>query len=261
MLRTHKIFSNKQIAEKLNVPITNVEHWFRRDEYFSIPDADIWFQLKELLGITTDEFDAPITEFEEREGVFEQSNRVYHEDGVSPTIMAETNNGIRIATNNKQGYQEVSEGDFINLQYASSSTRRGRIGEQIAQTICCTDEQGVAVEAPFAYDEQNGYARSDGTVGTLTTNGSSLKHNNRVIVPNDEKTEKKDNLRIRKLTPLECWRLMDFDDEDFHKAEAIESNTQLYAQAGNSIVVNCLVAIFGQMFEGKEHIYEKLHRT
>lgn len=62
---------------------------------------------------------------------------------------------------------------------------------------------------------------------------------------------------IRKLTPLECWRLMDFDDEDFHKAEAIESNTQLYAQAGNSIVVNCLVAIFGQMFEGKEHIYEK----
>lgn len=257
MLRTHKIFSNKQIAEKLNVPITNVEHWFRRDEYFSIPDADIWFQLKELLGITTDEFDAPITEFEEREGVFEQSNRVYHEDGVSPTIMAETNNGIRIATNNKQGYQEVTEGDFINLQYASSSTRRGRIGEQIAQTICCTDEQGVAVEAPFAYDEQNGYARSDGTVGTLTTNGSSPKHNNRVVVSNDEKTEKNNNLRIRKLTPLECWRLMDFDDEDFRKAEAIESNTQLYAQAGNSIVVNCLVAIFGQMFEGKEHIYEK----
>ena len=79
----------------------------------------------------------------------------------------------------------------------------------------------------------------------------------RIDIPQDEGEEKNNNLRIRKLTPLECWRLMDFDDEDFCKAEAIESNTQLYAQAGNSIVVNCLVAIFGQMFEGKEHIYEK----
>ena len=61
--------------------------------------------------------------------------------------------------------------------------------------------------------------------------------------------------KIRKPTPLECWRLMDFDDEDFYKARAIESNTQLYAQAGNSIVVNCLVAIFGQMFDGKENVY------
>ena len=41
------------------------------------------------------------------------------------------------------------------------------------------------------------------------------------------------------------------------QAKAIESNTQLYAQAGNSIVVNCLVAIFGQMFEGKEEIYKE----
>ena len=259
MLRTHKALTNKQIAEKLNVPITNVEHWFRRDEYFSIPDAEIWFQLKELLGIKTDEFDASITEFEEREGVFEQGNRVYHEDGISPTVMAETNNGIRIATNNKQGYAEINDGDFVNLQYASSSTRRGRIGEQIAQTLCCTDEQGVAVEAPFAYDEQNGYARSDGTVGTLTTNGSSPKHNNRVVVPDEENNSRiqESSLRIRKLTPLECWRLMDFDDEDYYKAQAIESNTQLYAQAGNSIVVNVLTAIFGQMFDGKEDIYKE----
>lgn len=62
-------------------------------------------------------------------------------------------------------------------------------------------------------------------------------------------------LRIRKLTPKECLRLMDFDDDDYLKMKEIESNTQLYAQAGNSIVVNCLVAIFGQMFEGKENVY------
>ena len=63
------------------------------------------------------------------------------------------------------------------------------------------------------------------------------------------------NYRIRKLTPLECWRLMDFSDEDFHKAESVNSNSQLYKQAGNSIVKNVLVAIFGQMIPGKEKVY------
>ncbi|MBR2408947.1 MAG: DNA cytosine methyltransferase [Lachnospiraceae bacterium] len=63
--------------------------------------------------------------------------------------------------------------------------------------------------------------------------------------------------RIRKLTPLECWKLMDFSDQDFHKAEAVNSNTQLYKQAGNSIVRNVLVAIFGQMLPGKEDEYKK----
>ena len=53
--------------------------------------------------------------------------------------------------------------------------------------------------------------------------------------------------RIRKLTPLECWRLMDFTDEDFRKAEEVNSNTQLYKQAGNSIVKAVLMAIFKQM--------------
>ena len=120
---------------------------------------------------------------------------------------------IAIKNNNSKGYMEAGDGDFINLQYTSSSTRRGRVGEGVAQTICCTDEQGVV--------------------------------------------QAESNLRIRKLTPLECWRLMDFDDEDFYKAQATESNTQLYAQAGNSIVVNCLVAIFGQLFEGKEDIYKE----
>jgi DNA (cytosine-5)-methyltransferase 1 len=56
------------------------------------------------------------------------------------------------------------------------------------------------------------------------------------------------NYRIRKLTPKECWRLMGFTDEDFCKAEKVNSNTQLYKQAGNSIVVEVLEGIFKQMF-------------
>ncbi len=53
--------------------------------------------------------------------------------------------------------------------------------------------------------------------------------------------------RIRKLTPKECWRLMGFSDEDFDKAKEVNSDTQLYKQAGNSIVVDVLEAIFKQM--------------
>ena len=58
------------------------------------------------------------------------------------------------------------------------------------------------------------------------------------------------DFRIRKLTPKECWRLMGFDDEDFYKAEAVNSNAQLYKQAGNSICVPCLKAIFSALLKG-----------
>jgi DNA (cytosine-5)-methyltransferase 1 len=61
--------------------------------------------------------------------------------------------------------------------------------------------------------------------------------------------DKPADLRIRKLTPLETWRLMGFDDSDFHKAELVNSNTQLYKQAGNSIVVDVLEYILKQLFK------------
>lgn len=81
--------------------------------------------------------------------------------------------------------------------------------------------------------------------------GQVLETSNREIA-NSITTIQKDslvneNMRIRKLTPKECWRLMGFDDCDFDKASQVNSDTQLYKQAGNSIVVNVLTAIFGEM--------------
>lgn len=88
---------------------------------------------------------------------------------------------------------------------------------------------------------------SDRTVGIPTE--QRLEVNNKGV-SNTLTTVQKDNMvldpdyRIRKLTPLECWRLMGFDDRDFYKAKAVGiSNSQLYKQAGNSIVVNVLEAI------------------
>ena len=55
--------------------------------------------------------------------------------------------------------------------------------------------------------------------------------------------------RIRKLTPKECWRLMGFKDEQFNKASEVCSNSQLYKQAGNSIVVNVMEEILKNLIK------------
>lgn len=66
------------------------------------------------------------------------------------------------------------------------------------------------------------------------------------------------NYRVRKLTPLECWRLMAFTDEDFYKAKNVGvSNSQLYKQAGNSIVVKVLEGIFKELFLSEKENNER----
>lgn len=110
-------------------------------------------------------------------------------------------------------------------------------------TLTAQDRHGVAI----AYDEQNKNIRKDGTVGTLTCDGSSPKHNNRII-------EFGSNVRIRRLTPRECWRLQGFPDEYFDKAKAAGiSDTQLYKQAGNGVTVNVARAIGERLKEVEEH--------
>ena len=78
--------------------------------------------------------------------------------------------------------------------------------------------------------------RTDGVSNTLTT----VQKDNYLF---------ETNFRIRKLTPKECWRLMGIDDECFDKAEQVNSNSQLYKQAGNGIVVNVLYYIFKELFK------------
>lgn len=342
--------STQDIADRLkNVPLTTVEHWFRQDNSFAIPDETIWFKLKSLLRIETNEFDEAITVFEEREGVFEKSNRCYFSNGIAPTITsASADEKIVEPTINVIGNYSPSGHDASRIVATDGlaptvKENHGTVtaitepvpfdyrydeGVRVRQDGCMPtlnathtgttsmSGQGFIAE-PLAYDEQNGYIRKDGTVGTLTTDGSSPKHNNRVIEncyvsekgvkyildakrgmatdvnadvsqpltakgqanwtgsfvsPDIESLEKSstigsteptkinlkdgtqitsnDNLvglRIRKLTPKECWRLMGFDDADFEKAAQYNSNSQLYKQAGNSIVVDVLAHIFTKM--------------
>lgn len=95
----------------------------------------------------------------------------------------------------------------------------------------------IQVGALSGFESRNRVYSVEGIVSTLQT---SKEYNCPIIV----------DYRIRKLTPLECYRLMDVDDEDAKKMLAINSETQCYKQAGNSIVVSVLAAIFKNMFLG-----------
>ena len=93
---------------------------------------------------------------------------------------------------------------------------------------------GINISSRMKYQRGNVQKQS---CQTITTSGG----NDRGVVTTD--------YRIRKLTPRECFRLMGFDDSDFDKVEGKLSNTQLYKQAGNSIVVNVLEEIYKHLFK------------
>lgn len=65
-----------------------------------------------------------------------------------------------------------------------------------------------------------------------------------------------DGLKIRRLTPKEAWRLMGFDDSDYEQAAKFNSKSALYRQAGNSIVVQCLEAILGNLLNETTEDYQ-----
>lgn len=476
-LREHKSkqkLSNKHIALILDVPVTKVEHWFRKDSSFAIPEPNVWYCLKELLEITTNEFDDSIMTFVEKENVFESANRVYGIDGLAPTItcgstdirvlienktrsnrmepvrlgglydketkkhqmgsvwdknalsptidtmqggyrepmiiedvkvkvigqmdntidhtfesanrvydtngLAPTVNtcgggglqpkiivamrgrnpdnpsdrtpgvkteqrlepnsqgicntltsvqkdnlvlesailtpkrteygktirkayesgaiqesrhnmtelqprndgitntlttvqkdnlliekvGIKQAT--KKGYIECEVGGVADFSFPDSKLRRGRVqeGGKISPTlmaggngVCRIEKVNVETYSPYVnkkyeeFQKEHGYipeffnpynkTELSNIVPTLTAQGESITKSGSVLKCDEQ-------YRIRKLTPKECWRLMGFSDEDFHKAEQVNSNTQLYKQAGNSIVVDVLEAIFRNFF-------------
>lgn len=158
------------------------------------------------------------------EGI-ETENKKFKFDSSNPILVKEAT---------KKGYAEAEIGDSINLEQPNSKTRRGRVGKGVAQTLTTSCNQAVvqpkAIKPAIYTDlDENVYI---------------------------DKSIIKDDLRIRKLTPLECWRLMGFSDEDFNKIIGI-SNTQLYKMAGNSIVVNVLENLFLEIFETidfEEHI-------
>lgn len=93
----------------------------------------------------------------------------------------------------------------------------------------------------------------NGLAPTLTTNKGE---GNKIAIRQVHKIEPP--IRIRKLTPKECFRLMGFSDENFEAAEKMVSNSQLYKQAGNSIVVDVLYYILVELYKAMPYLFEDL---
>lgn len=139
----------------------------------------------------------------------------------------------------EKGYAEVTDGDAIDITYPNSKSRRGRVGKQIANTLPASCTQVVCLNSKVDIDGEKKQPPLQHRVYDSNNIATAL---NTAFKPNYT-----DGYQIRKLTPLECFRLMGFEDKDYYRARKINSNSQLYKQTGNSIVVNVLMAIFKQM--------------
>ena len=141
---------------------------------------------------------------------------------------------IKIKSATSKGYEEATEGDSINLSQPSSETRRGRVGKGVAQTLDTGCNQGVMV-GDYRTDEGFRW-REDGNSPCIM---ASMRDNfNENYTAQNPPIINKD-YKIRRLTPRECFRLMDFPDTFTWPV----SDSQAYKQAGNSIVVNVLAKI------------------
>lgn len=139
---------------------------------------------------------------------------------------------IKIKSATSKGYEEATEGDSINLSNPNSETRRERVGKQVAQTLDTGCQQGVIQKTTYGKHQQDCYYDSNGIIGAIPagTHGST-PHLTKTLMPCGTK--------IRRLTPRECFRLMDFPESFTWTV----SDSQAYKQAGNSIVVNVLYKI------------------
>lgn len=174
-----------------------------------------------------------------------------------PTLTARDYKDPRLVNDNrvKQLGNIVSTGNWDNLQ-------RGRIysSEGCSPALNCCGGGGLEPKIvqlgnvnPSGKGMNGNVFDENGLAPTLTTNKGE---GNKIAIRQVHKIESP--IRIRKLTPKECFRLMGFSDENFESAEKMVSNSQLYKQAGNSIVVDVLYYILVELYKAMPYLFDDL---
>ena len=162
---------------------------------------------------------------------FNQSGVVYETDGIAPTIRAYQGGGLEPKIIQRaHGYNQGGEHDIAPTLTSNS------YHENNVLKITEATSQGYA-EAEIGDSVNLSHPNSKtrrGRVGKQIANTLLTGESQGVVEP---------DFRIRKLTPRECWRLQGFPDWAFDKAQEVNSNSQLYKQAGNSVTVNVIAAI------------------
>ena len=185
--------------------------------------------------------------------------------------------GLPIKSKTKSGYQIALPGDSIDLAYPNMNSRRGRVGKEIAHTLTTSCNQGYYA---FGIDmnpepkvtelarcitarqdsgighhkgEKSGVILVTEPIAVLTPAKAEVRQEGRRFkLPNEPMftltvTDRHGVVYcgyIRKLMPLECWRLQGFTDEQFERVKATGmSDAQLYKQAGNAVTTNVIEAL------------------
>ena len=343
MKKNESKLSNNEIAKLLDINKTTVDHWFRKDNSFSIPTPDIWFKLKDLLHIETNSFDKSITEFIEKPNDYDKSNRMYCVDGIAPTLTTQTKEKVvypcamiaceprtdgmvlfndnvcgTLRTIRACGDKHIIEGGS-NIELPICCASRGRnienptsrisglptkqrieINENgTSNTLTTVQKDNYVLEPCILKYERNAYGkeiRKDYEAGFVNEKRSAMRDltprmdgvsNTLTTVQKDNYVFEPDWFAIRRLIPLECFRLMGFSDKDFEKAkyytkqEELEiknsgkkykteideegntrivllSDSQAYKQAGNSIVTNVLFEVYKKLYLAMPYLFEDL---
>ena len=247
-LRNHKgNFTNKEIAGALDKPLTLVEHWFRKDDSFAVPDADIWFKLKDLLGIETTEFDQAVTEFEYKGGNYDMRNRI-HIGNTAPTLTCASGNTIHLLPSVMEPFCKSSR-----AKTADDATTWKHA--EVANTLNTFDQGEARANEIIVMATQQGGAEICENLCPTITAAAGMSGNNQPVIArpihsmttgdymqvNEEKTatllardykdptcvevfdEKERRYIVRRLTPTECARLQGFPDKWGH----LEPKTKL----------------------------------
>lgn len=213
-----------------------------------------------------------------------QGNRVYSAKGLSCTLTSGAGGfggksglydvELPIKVKTKAGFQNAHPGDSIDLAYPSLNSRRGRVGNDIAHTVTPGNTQGLFFidmnENPKLTDTARCItARQDSGVGHRVGehSGVFIEEARAVLTPAKEKVRQNGRRmkeaeepmftittqdrhgvvrygKVRKLMPIECWRLQGFTDEQFYKAQRSGlSDSRLYKMAGNAVSVPVISAL------------------
>lgn len=214
-----------------------------------------------------------------------EGNRIYSPRGVSITLTSESGGfggktglydvNLPIKVKTRQGYQLAYPGDSIDLSYADTNTRRGRVGQQIAHTLTTDCHQGyffIDMNPPPNLTDRARCitARQDSGISNRRGehSGVFVEAEPRAILTPEKATVRQQGRRykepnepmfaltvcdrhgiirhgkVRRLMPIECWRLQGFTDEQFYKAQATGlTDGRLYKMAGNAVSVPVVSAI------------------
>ena len=233
----------KEIAKELNDKYSTVEHYFRKlgSDFFSIPSEEHWPQLKKILGIETNKFDKQIMEFEFRDGVFETKQRVYSDEGKSPTLThGSADKLIQVGV-----AADINGHDILKRVYSPEGK-----GPTLSTCGGGNTEPKVVTGGAFrgrAYDEKGQRMDRDGSsVANKTKQMLELRKDdksNAITTVGKDSVVVDEELTWRKLTPLECERLQTVPD---NYTEGV-SNTQRYKMLGNGWTVEVIKHILGDI--------------